>query len=186
MCGICTTPNSNDHPLVNCTFTVQIKEVCRFNDKFVEKMDLNTEARINSISSPKGNPVANYNEGLHINKESLSIHANVPQEIIVGDLDIARPDNAGDVNFQWTYNPSGGRPLTEEWTESKNGTDDRYGCFGQDWNEGKTPVCSYDHPVTERVSKFALLQAQDELLAFCSHHLGHAVYKSSLSARTCR
>ncbi|KAK3215650.1 hypothetical protein GRF29_8g666571 [Pseudopithomyces chartarum] len=135
---------------LNCTFIVQIKEVCRFNDKFVEKMDLNTEARINSISSPKGNPVANYNEGLHINKESLSIHTNVPQEIVVGELDIARPDNAGDVNFQWTYNPSGGRPLTEEWTESKNGTDDRYGCFGQDWNEGKTPVCSYDHPVTER------------------------------------
>ena len=70
----------------------------------------------------------------------------------MGELDIARSGNAGDVNFRWTHNPDGGRPVTEDWTESKNGTDDRYGCFVKDWDKGATPACDRIQPVTQRVS----------------------------------
>ncbi|KAJ4352155.1 uncharacterized protein N0V89_007502 [Didymosphaeria variabile] len=119
----------NGHHL-NCTFTVHITEVCQLDTT----PDLRTSARLNTILSPWGNGITNYTEGLDIDERPLTIYASNSRESITGRLEIERPNNT-QVEFQWTYGPSGGRPVTERWSENKEGTDGRYGCIvQQDWN----------------------------------------------------
>ncbi|KAJ4299691.1 hypothetical protein N0V90_004937 [Kalmusia sp. IMI 367209] len=108
---------------VNCNFTVHINEVCTFSNKVY----LTTEARLDNITSPWGNAVVSYQQGLHVEREPLEIYASLPQELIAGTLSIERPNNEK-VEFAWEYGLSGGRPVTEKWTEDDDGTDGR--CSG--------------------------------------------------------
>ncbi|KAL1596322.1 hypothetical protein SLS60_008967 [Paraconiothyrium brasiliense] len=145
---------------LNCNFTVHITEVCQFDTT----PDLSTSARLNTILSPWGNGITNYTEGLDIDDRPLTIYASNPRESITGRLDIERPNNTK-VEFQWTYGPSGGRPVTERWSEDKEGTDGRYGCIvQQDWNS-TAAKCDSGHPMGERMGpKIHPNGAQDKLL----------------------
>ncbi|KAF2439793.1 hypothetical protein P171DRAFT_111572 [Karstenula rhodostoma CBS 690.94] len=136
----------NSHHL-NCTFSLRVTEACHL----ATTPSLSTSAALTTVLSPWGNDITNATEGVNIDAAPLSIDARSPQENIAGTLDIERPNNTK-VEFRWTYGPSGGRPVTERWSEDTAGTEGRYGCaVRQDWDAPGTR-CDGAHPTDERVS----------------------------------
>ena len=132
---------------MNCNFSLSVTEACHFNTT----PSLSTSAAINTVFSPWGKVVTNNAKGLTIDTAPLSIYVKSPQESIAGMLEIERPNNSK-VEFQWTYGPSGGRPVTERWTEDEKGTEERYGCaVKKNWDAPSTS-CDKAHPTEEKVS----------------------------------
>lgn len=158
----CITRHPTNTCLVSCTFVAQIKEVCHYNAKFSNLRSLNTEAHIDAIYSPQDKKIANYTEGLYINNEPLTVFPAWAQEDIIGQLDVQRANNTGDVSFQWASPQSGGHPIVTKWTEHKNSTDDLYGCAPQGWNRKEPPICSQEYPKVERVSITRFLFSGEE------------------------
>ncbi|KAF1978764.1 hypothetical protein BU23DRAFT_549487 [Bimuria novae-zelandiae CBS 107.79] len=141
------SPNAPTNQL--CFFTAQIKEICRYNDKFINKLTIHTEARIPSILSPNLVEVKQYSEDLNIDRDPLIVYVSRPEELIAGQLEVARPNNTGDVQFQWTYALKYDTPITEKWTESNNGKDDDYACFPEKFDKEEL-YCDAANPGDER------------------------------------
>ncbi|KAL5429311.1 hypothetical protein PMIN06_012736 [Paraphaeosphaeria minitans] len=117
---------------LNCTFTLLLTETCH--------PSLTTSAALTPILSPWRAPLTPPTEALAIDAAPLSIYARSPQESIAGRLDVARPNNTK-VEFRWTYGPSGGRPVTEGWSEDGEGAEGRYGCVVERGWDGSGGSC---------------------------------------------